>query len=158
MTRERLATLVLTVVSGVCLAGQAAAGTAEDDAARVRARVAAFAAAFRDADVPALDSLLAPGYVHTNSGGTPIRRTEWLAYIASRRKALASGELRLSRYENQEVVVTLNDATAIVTGVNVSEGVDRGKRFSRRLRFTQVWAKTEAGWQRLAFHDAEARP
>jgi len=69
-----------------------------------------------------------------------------------------TGQLRLSRYENRDVKITLHRNTAVVTGVNVSEGVHRGKPFSRRLRFTQVWLKSDAGWQRVAFQDAESAP
>ena len=127
-------------------------------AAAIESRVTAFAVAFRDADAAVLAGMLAPRYVHTNGGGAPLGREQWLGYVTSRKKELDSGQLRLSRYENQDLQIVLYGKTAVVTGINVSEGSRNGTTFSRRLRFTQVWVEIDGNWHRAAFHDAEASP
>ena len=128
-------------------------GTA-DQRAEVLRRVQAFADAFRAADAPALESLLAPDYAHTNGGRPVLTREQWLSYVRSRRAQITSGALVITRYENVEVEARVYHDTAVVTGMNRSEGVADGKPFSSELRFTQVWRRTNDRWVRWAFQDA----
>lgn len=149
--------LLLSLLTLLALGGPVRADDREG-VEEIETRFATFSDAFREADAATLGSLLAPGYVHTNGGSAPLDRERWLGYVASRREELASGELRLSRYENRDVRIVRHGDAAIVTGVNVSEGVRHGVPFSRRLRFTQVWVQREGVWLRAAFQDAEADP
>jgi ketosteroid isomerase-like protein len=122
--------------------------------AEVLAAVEAFAEAFRLADADRLAGMLAPGYLHTNTGGGLVERDAWLEYVRSRRLELDSGALALTLYENRDLDVRLHgDSLAIVTGVNLSAGTRDGSPFELVLRFTQVWVRTPDGWRRAAFHD-----
>jgi hypothetical protein len=146
--------MMSAILATLALAAQVLAGQSnpEDEVAEVVAR---FGEAFRVADAGALDALLGADYVHTNTGGGVVDREQWLAYVSSRRKELDSGALVLSRYENLDLEVRVHAEAAVVTGLNISEGTRSGEPFARRLRFTQVWVRTPAGWKRVAFHDTE---
>jgi ketosteroid isomerase-like protein len=145
------------VAASVAIAASAAAAqtgaAVEQD---VRAKVQALADAFLAADAERLSKLIHTDYIHTNTGGSVVNKQQWLTFIRSRRAELDSGALKISRYENQNVEVRMHGGVAIVTGVNVSEGVRQGAQFARTLRFTQVWSNSgDSGWVRVAFHDCE---
>jgi hypothetical protein len=126
--------------------------------AEVLQRVAAFGKAFERADAGALASMLTSSYTHTNGGSAPVDRDRWLQYVRDRAGQLQSGVLRITRYENSDVKVTLVGGTAIVTGLNVTEGVRReGGPFGVKLRFTQTWVLAGNQWLRAAFHDAPVK-
>jgi ketosteroid isomerase-like protein len=141
------------LVAGLLAVGVASAAMPPEDA--VAARVAQFSEAFREADVERLAAMLGPEYIHTNTGGGVVAREQWLAFVRTRRAELDAGTLQLSRYENRDIEVRLHGDTAIVTGVNLSEGTRNGTSFARELRFTQVWRRHGADWVRIAFHDTE---
>lgn len=123
--------------------------------AEVLNAVAQFSAAFLEADAEKLNLLLAPDYRHTNTDGSVVSRERWLEWIRSRREKIASGELTIEKYENEEVEVTLlSPAIAVATGRNIASGVDSGKPFRTESRFTHVWAKQNDKWQRSVFHDS----
>jgi hypothetical protein len=123
--------------------------------AEVMNATAQFSAAFRDADAEKLNLLLATDYRHTNTDGSVVSRERWLEWIKSRRGKITSGELKIEKYENEDVEVTLLSSTAAVaTGRNLASGVDNGKPFRIEIRFTHVWAKQNNKWQRTAFHDS----
>jgi ketosteroid isomerase-like protein len=115
----------------------------------------AFNAAFLRADEQALDTLLADDYVHTNGGtGSVLDKARWLEYIRARRAELASGRLRVERYESSEVTIRWHDDAAVVSSQVVSNGSRDGKPFATRLRVTQVWVRSGGQWRRAAFHDS----
>lgn len=133
-----------------------AAYASEDRTAEILRSVTKFANAFAAADSDQLAALLTGDYIHTNAGQKAIGRNAWLDYIRTRQNEIRSGRLTIRRYENSELHTVLWKNTAIVTGVNISEGVRDGQSFVSRRRFTQVWVKTSSGWKRKAFHDSPA--
>jgi hypothetical protein len=111
--------------------------------------------AFVEADSTALDTLLAPEYVHTNGGsGSILDREAWLAYIGDRRAELRGGRLRVDRYETSGVTIRRHPGSAVVSGRVVSRGTRDGVPFASRLRVTQVWVHFDGRWRRAAFHDS----
>jgi len=121
----------------------------------VRSAVSDFGRAFVEADVAYLRSHLTEGYVHVNGGsGKVLNRSEWLDWLDTRRAGLASGELVISEYSIGDMVVKLYGETAVVTGVVESRGIHKGKPFTSRIRFTNVWLRLEGEWLRAAFHDS----
>jgi ketosteroid isomerase-like protein len=54
--------------------------------------------------------------------------------------------------ESTGMVVHLYGATAIVTGAYHEKGVDKGKPWERRGRFTDTWILLEGRWQCVASH------
>ena len=111
--------------------------------------------AFVEADSGALDTLLAPGYVHTNGvSGSVLDRGTWLAYIRDRREELRSGRLRVDRYETPEATIRWHPGGAVVSNRVMSEGTRDGVRFTSRLQVTQIWVRLDGRWRRAAFHDS----
>jgi ketosteroid isomerase-like protein len=115
----------------------------------------AFSAAFLRADENALDTLLTDDYVHTNGGnGSVLDKARWLEYIRTRRAEVASGRLRVDRYESTQATIRWHGNAAVVTSQVVSEGSRDGQPFATRLRVTQVWIRLGGQWRRAAFHDS----
>lgn len=133
--------------------------TEPDSAARASLILAlqAFGAAFQAADAEALDTLLAPDYVHTNGGsGSVLDRSRWLDYIRSRRADLRSGRLRVERYEIAGTAIRWFPHMAVVTNRVTTAGTANGVPFSSRLQVTQIWIRGGSRWRRAAFHDSPA--
>lgn len=124
----------------------------------LRARLAAFDAAFVAADSDALEGLLSARYMHTNTDGSTHDRNSWLGWVSSRRPAVKSGHLSFDRYETSDVRIVMLGDTAIVTGENYADGIDSSSRFSRRIRFSHVWTLEKGSWKRILFHDSRLTP
>jgi ketosteroid isomerase-like protein len=123
------------------------------EAWEVRQHVQSFSDAFVEADAETLETLLTDDYIHTNTGGGVLDKTEWLAWIRTRQADLAAGTIRIDRYIHDEVRIRTYGHMAVVTGLNTTEGVREGEPFRSRLRFTHVWVKQGNQWRRAAFHD-----
>ena len=106
----------------------------------LRECVELFGRAWAVRDIPTLESLLAPEYVHTDIQGRVFHRQDWLAYAMQQPHGthVSFRDLEFHQYEN----------TALVFGGNEIEGGSMG---SAVIRFTQVWRANASGWQRLAF-------
>ena len=106
----------------------------------LRECVETFGNAWAARDLPTLESLLAPEYVHTDIRGKVLRRQEWLAYAMQQPDGtqVSFRDMEFHEYGN----------IALVFGANEIDGGSIGPVV---IRFTQVWRATEAGWQRLAF-------
>ena len=115
----------------------------------------AFNAAFLRADAVTLDTLLTEDYIHTNGGtGSVLDKERWLEYIRTRRAEIASGRLRVDRYESSAVTIRWHGDAAVVSSQVVSDGSRDGKAFATRLRVSQVWVRSDGQWRRAAFHDS----
>lgn len=51
-----------------------------------------------------------------------------------------------------DVKVRVHGNVAVVAGAYHETGTSEGKPYEYRDRFTDVWAKSEAGWQLIASH------
>jgi Domain of unknown function (DUF4440) len=123
-------------------------------AVEVLRAVETFSRAFAAADTNALSGLLTRQYVHTNGSSAPLQKTQWLQYVGARNAEIKSGALVLREYRNEDLIVeTYSDQTAIVQGVNTASGERNGQPFRTRIRFTQVWVQENGRWKRAAFHD-----
>jgi hypothetical protein len=121
----------------------------------LRSALKTFETAFVRADAEALDTMLAPHYLHTNgSSGAVLQKVPWLAYIRRRRADLEAGRLRVDRYESTGTRIAWYPGAAVVSTLVASEGTENGARFSRRLQVTTVWVRSGQGWRRAAFHDS----
>lgn len=108
-------------------------------------------AAMVDADLPALDRLLAEDLTYTHTDGRVESKAEFLA-------AVGSGGLDYQTIERQEVTARLYGDTAILTGV-AAIGVALGERRAQvRLRFTSVYVRgADGAWRLAAWHSAALR-
>ena len=135
----------------------ALARTPNETQHEVQVALDAFSRAYRDADAGRLSAMLTDRYVHSNSGGPVIRKPAWLDYVRSRRKLLDEGALVVSEYENENVVIETYGDAAVVHGLNVSKGTDKGKPFAKRIVFTHTWVRDGGTWKRASFHDSKVK-
>jgi ketosteroid isomerase-like protein len=98
-----------------------------------------------DNDAPAVRLLLADDFVMTVAEGTTYNKAQIVASVADksyRPEVLQSTDLVVHSYGN----------TAVVTGAYYEKGVDKGKPWERRGRFTDTWMNLNGRWQCIASH------
>ena len=117
----------------------------------------------RDADLGALEKMLADGFVYTGGMGGSQSKSEWLSGLRARRQ---SPELKDRELKTAERAVERNHGTVLLlTGLRVGESTDYGiemhgdiaianRRYSieepdgstRCLRYVRVYRGTEDRW------------
>jgi ketosteroid isomerase-like protein len=103
-------------------------------------------------DAAALERILAPEFVSTDSDGRLTTRAEGFA----RRK---SGEVKFTAFTQDDYKVQVIGDTAIVTGRSTIKGVRDGKELSGQERWTDVFVRRSGRWQAVATHSSRiARP
>jgi ketosteroid isomerase-like protein len=96
-------------------------------------------------DASAVRLLLADDFVMTVAEGTLYNKAQVVASVADksyRPEALQSSNMVVHSYGN----------TAVVTGAYYEKGVDKGKPWERRGRFTDTWMNLDGRWQCIASH------
>ena len=96
-------------------------------------------------DANAVKLLLADDFIMTVAEGTLYNKAQTLASVADksyRPEVLQSTGLVVHSYGN----------TAVVTGTFYEKGVDKGKPWERRGRFTDTWMNLNGRWQCIASH------
>ncbi|MBZ5649905.1 MAG: nuclear transport factor 2 family protein [Acidobacteriia bacterium] len=96
-------------------------------------------------DASAVRLLLADDFVMTLAEGTLYNKSQIVASVADksyRPEALQSSNMVVHSYGN----------TAVVTGAYYEKGVDKGKPWERRGRFTDTWMNLDGRWQCIASH------
>jgi ketosteroid isomerase-like protein len=121
-----------------------------DGQAEVAASIRSFGEAWSKNDIPTLERLLAPEYIHTDVNGDVFTRARWLEYIKQKKNAQAVNDITF-----HDVHIQVAGSVAWVTGENVFSGpayaTEKGAPGTRKLRFTQIWVKRDGTWQRAAF-------
>jgi ketosteroid isomerase-like protein len=92
-------------------------------------------------DPRALGRILDDAFVNVESDGKVINKAEVLAEVK------VSTVLQVL---TESMEVHLHGDTAIVTGVFVFKGVDRGKPFAQRERFVDTWLNKNGQWVTIA--------
>jgi ketosteroid isomerase-like protein len=113
------------------------------DEGRILALETAWNHAEQTKDVAALDQLLAPQLVYIDYDGSLTSKQEFLANVKS--EGLAPEQI----VNEQQTAHVFGDC-AVVTGVYREKGVNKGKPYSRRGRFTDTWVKVNGTWQCVA--------
>lgn len=123
---------------------QAHAGKEVGDYKGLPADLAAAATAYDLAqfksDRPELERLLADDYTLAKSDGSSQTKAEYIA------DALAPGSKTISVALDIQVRKVWADG-AVLGGIADAKGLDRGKAFTARVRFADVWAKRDGRWQ-----------
>ena len=102
--------------------------------------------AFLDADVPALERVLTPGFTLTLSNGEVSTRADEI-------NELRSGKVHYDVFENYDMLVRLyGDDVAVVLGKTRVKGTADGKPFDRVVQFTDTVIKRDGRWQLAAGH------
>jgi ketosteroid isomerase-like protein len=115
------------------------------DSSRVIAMENAWNRAELQNDGAAVELLLADDFVMTIAEGTLYNKAQMIASVKDR-------SYRPDLLQSSDIVVHSYGSTAIVTGAYHERGVDRGKPWERRGRFTDTWIYLSGRWQCVASH------
>ena len=115
------------------------------DASRVIAMENAWNQAELKNDAAAVRLLLADNFVMTVAEGTLYNKAQIVASVQD--KSYAPSVL-----QSTDMVVHAFGSTAVVTGAYYEKGVDKGKAWERRGRFTDTWVYMSGRWQCAASH------
>jgi len=137
-----LSGLGLLLVSAVLLSSSTSQNTSSDEG-RILALESAWNHAEQTKDVTALDQLLAPQLVYIDYDGSMSTKQQFLASVK------AEG-LSPEQIINEQQTAHLFGECAIVTGIYREKGINKGKPYSRRGRFTDTWVKLNGTWQCVA--------
>lgn len=110
---------------------------------RIIALESAWDQAEQNKDANALANLLADNIVYVDYDGSISTKKQLLADVKS---ADVTGE----QINNEGVTVRLYGNVAVSTGIYRDKGIEKGKPFSRRGRFTNVWFNQNGKWECIA--------
>ena len=96
-------------------------------------------------DAPAVRLLLADDFVMTVAEGTTYNKAQIVASVADK-------SYRPEVLQSTDLVVHSYGDTAVVTGAYYEKGIDKGKPWERRGRFTDTWMNLGGSWQCIASH------
>jgi len=132
--------LVLTSI-----AGAANAATSDADTAQLIALDKAMQRSVVDRDAKAFGNFLTDDYTLVSSSGRIYDKT---AVVAE----MSSADVHYDVNESSDWKVRVTDNTAMVIAVLHSKGVDHGKPFDQRVRFTDTWIRQKGTWRNIAGH------
>jgi ketosteroid isomerase-like protein len=102
--------------------------------------------AYQNNDAEAIDSLVADGYVLTDSRGHRTSKEDDL-------EAARTRENRYTDFHNEDMSVRIYENTAVVTGKTVLKGTARdGSTFDFAVLFTDTLVRRNGKWQLVAGH------
>jgi ketosteroid isomerase-like protein len=143
--------LAAGIAIGWGLLGRQPASNPASDEEQVRRFAAEWMEAARKKDAPALDRILADGYVYTDAGGSSTKAD-------SLREARRGGG-RTTLLRPEELDVRLFGDTAVLTGRARIQGVsERGVAYDFRYRFTDIVARIDGRWRAVAAHVSSLPP
>ena|SRR2546422_5197265 len=96
-------------------------------------------------DLAALDRILAPEFVNTDSDGLLRTRAE----VMTARK---SGAVKFTAFSQGDYKVHVFGDTAIVTGRMAIKGTREGKDYAGQERFTDVFLRRDGRWRAVSTH------
>jgi ketosteroid isomerase-like protein len=136
---------ILLTVAGLCAGLIVPLLAVAQDSSKIIAMENLWNRAEMNNDAPAVRLLLADDFVMTVAEGTLYNKAQMIASVADksyRPVALQSTGMAVHYYGN----------TAVVTGAYYEKGVDKGKSWERRGRFTDTWMNLDGRWQCIASH------
>lgn len=139
-----------TLLIGAALALGAGASLAHaDDKATVAALDTAYQAAVKTNDAAAMDRILADDFVLVTGKGKSYGKADLL-------KAARERSETYEHQEDSEQTVRVYGDTAVVTALLWVKGSNKAGEFDYKLWFSDVYARTPAGW-RYVFGQASTR-
>jgi ketosteroid isomerase-like protein len=110
---------------------------------RLRALESAWNHAEQSKDASALNQLLAESLVYVDYDGTLLNKKEFL-------ESTLHNNIEQEQINNDGMTVHMYGNAAVVTGVYRDKGLEKGKPFLRRGRFTDMWINQNGTWQCVA--------
>src|SRR5438270_7534831 len=139
---KKLLAAVVALLIFACVACFAQ-NTSSDESGRVLGLENAWNHAIEAKDTKALDMLLANTFVAVEIDGSVSSKSEFLASIKA-------PEYQPSQAVNENINVQIYGNAAVVVGIFRIKGVEKGKPYVHRERFTDTWIKVDQGWQCVA--------
>jgi hypothetical protein len=136
---KTMATLFLLLAVSAAAMGQ----SGDADKSKIVALENAWNLAEQHKDVKALDELLGSNLVYIDYDGTAQNKEQFLASV---RKP----SLHPEQIVNESTTVYMYGTAAVVTGTYHEKGVNNGKTYLRRGRFTDTWIYLNGTWQCVA--------
>ena len=94
-------------------------------------------------DAAALNQLLGESLVYVDYDGTLLNKKEFL-------ENTLRNKVTQEQINNDGLTVHVYGNAAVVTGLYRDKGLENGKPFLRRGRFTDTWVKQNGAWQCVA--------
>ena len=94
-------------------------------------------------DARAMEQLLADSFVYVDYDGTLMNKKQYLSSVTK-------SKVQDEQINNDGMTVHLYGNAAVVTGAYRDKGVERGKPFVRRGRFTDTWINDKGTWRCVA--------
>lgn len=139
---SRFAVVVLAVAAVIPALAQTTASKSERKVKEIEKQ---FNDARAQADVAALDHLLAEGWTITHGNGSTDTKARYLA-------DLRSGARKFEYVRDEELSVRLYGDTAVAAGFSDSKVQYKGQPQGGPLRFTRVYVKRDGRWQMIVSH------
>jgi len=117
----------------------------DSDEAKVRGLENKWADSYRHRKIELLSSLLAEDFVITVENGATYSKSGYISHTADPTVHVEIAELT-------DLKVHMHGNAAVVTGAYYEKGKQDGKPYEYHDRLTDVWVKSEAGWQVIASH------
>jgi ketosteroid isomerase-like protein len=133
--------LVALVTWAGTSAGYALMDSDSDARAKILAMEQVWSQAYVSKDSKALEKILDDAFVNVDSNGKLQTKADVLAEVRT------SSALQ---FLTESMAVHLHGDTAIVTGIYLIKGVDRGKPYAQRERFVDTWFYKNGQWISIA--------
>lgn len=132
-----------TRICGIALLLAGSVFNAAQDAGASQSKIIALENAWNQAeerkDAKALDSLLDNSLVYTDYDGTLKTKADFLA-------SLRAPALNPEQQVTESMTVQVYGDVAVVIGIYRVKGINKGKAYLRRGRFTDTWVNHNGNW------------
>lgn len=140
--RAALISVVLVLLCEVLVSGQDSSKRGGQEG-RLLALESAWNHAEQSKDAAALNQLLGESLVYVDYDGTLLNKKEFL-------ENTLHNDVQQEQINNDGMTVHVYGDAAVVTGVYRDKGIEKGKPFQRRGRFTDTWVNQNGAWQCVA--------
>jgi ketosteroid isomerase-like protein len=135
----------ILIIAGLCAGLTVPFLAVAQDSSKIIAMENLWNRAEMNNDAPAIRLLLADDFVMTVAEGTLYDKAQMTSSVADK-------SYRPLALQSTGMVVHYYGNTAVVTGAYYEKGVDKGKQWERRGRFTDTWMNLDGRWQCIASH------
>jgi len=135
------ASLVLLMSSALIIAQESSKPSGEEG--HLRALETAWNHAEQSKDAAALNQLLADTFLYVDYDGALMNKKQFLA-------STINGEVQNEQINNEGMTIQIYGDAAVVNGAYRDKGLEKGKPFSRRGRFTDTWIFRNGAWNCVA--------
>jgi ketosteroid isomerase-like protein len=139
-------TVKVCVVLALMILTGYAQSSFDAEKARVTSLENAWNQAEKNKDARAIGALLAVTFSYTDSDGSFMNKEQYLASITE-------AGYRPDQIVNDSMKVEAYEHAVVVTGTYREKGAEKGKAYSRRGRFTDMWIQEKGGWLCAASHE-----